>query len=240
MPRVGWLCAEQLRRYSVRRQLMAMNWGTGLLLLVAGAFVGWFEHRALRRARSPLVVSFPWCVCGTSLLWLATGWRWMSAGFPDWWLPVPLVVTALTPPLVLSDLRHRRLPDVLTLPAYLFAAVAIGMAASFGADGGVVIRALLGVVLFGGAHALVHAVAPTALGAGDVKLSGSLGALLGATGWFALGLAACLAALVTVTVSLLTAGPTLRSAPSSGVPYGPGLLVATCLVVVFPGTDVAV
>ncbi|MEU6642945.1 A24 family peptidase [Saccharomonospora sp. NPDC046836] len=153
---------------------------------------------------------------------------------PEWWLPVPLVVTALAVPLTLADLRHRRLPDVLTLPAYPLAGAALGIAAVTGPGGALAARAMVGAVLFGAAHALVHAVAPAALGAGDVKLSGSLGGVLGATGWQALVVAAGTAAVTTLVLAAVAALFHMRRW-REGVPHGPGLLAATCLVALFPG-----
>jgi leader peptidase (prepilin peptidase)/N-methyltransferase len=89
------------------------------------------------------------------------------------------------------------------------------------------VRAAAGALLFGGAHALVHRVAPGSLGAGDVKLSGSLGAVLGAAGWSALASAAVLAALLSLVVALVRKG--------GRVPHGPALLTATWLCTLFPG-----
>ncbi|HJQ06192.1 MAG TPA: hypothetical protein VJ872_12145, partial [Nocardioides sp.] len=67
------------------------------------------------------------------------------------------------------------------------------------------------------------------LGAGDVKLAGALGAVLGAVSWVALPVAAAIAAVVTVALAVVR-----RS--TGGVPHGPGLLAAASLVAVFPGT----
>jgi leader peptidase (prepilin peptidase)/N-methyltransferase len=181
-------------------------------------------------------------VCGlaTAVLWGLVAWRWSSGGGPGWWLPVPLALTALAVPLTLADLRARRLPDVLTLSAYPVLGGALAAAALAGPDPGLLVGAAGGALAFAAAHAAVHLVAPASLGAGDVKLSGSLGAVLGAVGWAALPVAACGAAVVT---ALLAAGARVcRSrAWRDGVPHGPGLLAATCLVAVFPaaGSGVA-
>jgi leader peptidase (prepilin peptidase)/N-methyltransferase len=78
------------------------------------------------------------------------------------------------------------------------------------------------VVVFGGAHLAVHVLAPRALGAGDVKLAGSLGAVLGAVGWSALVVGAVLAALGTAVVAL--------ARRTRAAPHGPGLLLATWLL----------
>jgi leader peptidase (prepilin peptidase)/N-methyltransferase len=84
-----------------------------------------------------------------------------------------------------------------------------------------------GAGVFLAAHVLVRLVSPSAMGAGDVKLAGSLGAVLGAVGWPALVVGAALAAGIT---GLLAAG-----SRAATVPHGPGLLASTWLVAAFPG-----
>lgn len=126
----------------------------------------------------------------------------VTGAWPSWWLPVPLALTVVAVPLTLADLRHFRLPDVLTLPAYPLFGAAIGAAALGGGGPSLAARAAVGALLFGAAHALVHRMAPGSLGAGDVKLSGSLGAVLGAAGWPTLVLAPLLAALFTLALAM--------------------------------------
>jgi leader peptidase (prepilin peptidase)/N-methyltransferase len=152
--------------------------------------------------------------------------RWLAGAWPGWWLPVPVVLTVIAVPLALADWRHLRLPDVLTLMAYPLFGAAIGAAALGGGGPSLALRAAAGALLFGGAHALVARAAPGSLGAGDVKLSGSLGAVLGAAGWAALTLAAVLAALFSLAVAI--------ARRAGRVPHGPALLTATWLCALFP------
>ncbi|MEU3269443.1 prepilin peptidase [Saccharomonospora sp. NPDC006951] len=199
-----------------------------------GAVAGWGCALLLRRPPRPATVPTPWCAAGVAALWSGVAWRWAVSGLPGWWLPVPLAVTALAVPLALADLGHRRLPDVLTLPAYPLLGAALCVAAVTGPGEGLGARAVAGGAVFAAAHFLVHAVAPHALGAGDVKLSGSLGGVLGATGWPALVVAAFAAAVVTLV--LACSAVLLRACRwRGGVPHGPGMLAATCLIAVFPG-----
>ncbi|SFW88958.1 prepilin peptidase [Amycolatopsis australiensis] len=153
--------------------------------------------------------------------------RWLAGGLPGWWLPVPAALTVVAVPLALADLRHLRLPDVLTLPAYPLFGAAVGAAALGGGGPSLALRAAAGALLFGGAHAVVARAAPGNLGAGDVKLSGSLGAVLGAAGWPALALAAVLAAVLSLAFA--------AAARTGRVPHGPALLGATWLCALFPG-----
>jgi leader peptidase (prepilin peptidase)/N-methyltransferase len=153
---------------------------------------------------------------------------------PAWWLPVALVLSWLCPALVASDLIARRLPDALTLSAYPLLAAALAVAGLAGDDPGMAERAFLGTLLFGGAHLLVHLLAPRAFGAGDVKLAGALGAPLGAVGLLAPALCAVGAAVV--TAALAAAGRLRRSRDGPpGVPHGPGMLLACWLLAVLPG-----
>ena len=206
-----------------------MIWGLLLVALVSGAGAGLLTSFVLVRARAPAPVPVGPVVVATALLWSLVVWRWLSGGWPSWWLPVPLVVTALTVPLVAADLRHRRLPNALTLPAYPALGLAIAAGAFMGPGGALLLRALAAAATFGGLHLLVHALSRRSLGAGDVKLAGALGGVLGAVSWAALVVGAVLAAVVTVVLAAVRRW-------TGGVPHGPGLLAAASLVAVFPGT----
>ncbi|HVW41501.1 MAG TPA: prepilin peptidase [Amycolatopsis sp.] len=207
--------------------------GLVFIALAAGAGAGLLTTLILVRARSPAPVPRVPVAVATALLWALVVARRLSGGWSSWWLPVPLLVTALTVPLVAADLRHRRLPNALTLPAYPALGLALATAAVAGPGVGLLLRALAAGAAFGGLHLLVHALSRRSLGAGDVKLAGVLGAVLGAVSWVALPIAAALAAVVTVALAAVRRWP-------GGVPHGPGLLAAASLVAVFPGTEVEV
>lgn len=208
------------------RELIPLFAAAGLATGLAARFV----LRAVRAEAPP-----GWCEGLSAVLWAAVAWRWSEPGRPGWWLPVPLVVTAFAVPLAVADLRHLRLPNVLTVAAYPAVGAAIGVAALQG-GGSLGVRALLGALVFAGVHAFVHLRAPGSLGAGDVKLAGSVGAVLGAVGWASLAVGACLASVV--TVGLATARALSRRALGErwrgGLPHGPGLLAAAWIVAVFP------
>ena len=192
---------------------------------LAGIVMGFVGRLLLCRLPRGVVVGPPWCELVVGGLSAVVGWRVSAGLLPWWWVSVPLLLGWLAVPLAAADLARRRLPDALTLPAYPLLGLAVAFAAVVGADPGIGLRAVAGVLVFGGAHAVVHLVLPRALGAGDVKLAGSLGAVLGAVGWPALALAATLAALGTLVVAVVRRA---RSAP-----HGPGLLFATWFVAVF-------
>jgi leader peptidase (prepilin peptidase)/N-methyltransferase len=204
------------------------------VLLGAGVPAGATGRLLLARLRRGTVVHKGWCELAVAALWAVLGWRLASGHLPRWWFPVPLLLIWFAVLLAATDLRHRRLPDALTLPAYPALAAALALAAWGGGGWPLAAGAAAGAAGFLTVHAAVHAIRPNALGAGDVKLSGTVGAVLGAVGWPALVIAAWLAAVCTLVLRLLT---TRRVATHwrDGIPHGPGLLAATCLMALFPG-----
>jgi Flp pilus assembly protein protease CpaA len=157
-------------------------------------------------------------------LWTVVVARWSAGALPSWWLPVPLALSWFGMLLTHTDLRHRRLPDALTRPAYSVAAALLGCAALARGDPALAVRAALAGALCLLAHAAVHLAVPTALGAGDVKLIGPLGAVLGALGWWAVPAALLLSALITLTLSTRSPAPgsaTTGPNPSPADPISP-------------------
>ncbi|TDQ01204.1 leader peptidase (prepilin peptidase)/N-methyltransferase [Labedaea rhizosphaerae] len=194
---------------------------------VAGAPAGWIGSRLLARS---VRVRPLWCVVGTATVWCLVGARFGS--LPPWWLPVPVLLGWFTVLLTAADLAHRRLPDPVNLLGYPALGAAVVVAASWGGVS-LGLAALLGVLVFGGAHLAVHWWRPDALGAGDVKLAGWLGGVLGVLGW---------PAMVLVTVVASVCSLVLRLAPAwrtTGAPHGPGLLAAAWLATLFPVLPVA-
>jgi leader peptidase (prepilin peptidase)/N-methyltransferase len=109
------------------------------------------------------------------------------------------------------DVRQRRLPNRLTLPGF-----AVIMLVAAGSGHGP--AAALGAGLLAVVYLLVHAAAPTAMGAGDVKLALGLGALTGCFGadvWLLAAIAAPLLTAVVGTVARLGwAAKTVAHGPS--------------------------
>lgn len=131
--------------------------------------------------------------------------RTMTAGLVLAWLAA----------LSCYDIAERRLPNWLTLPG----AGAILLAAGLAGRGG---SALAGAAALTALYLLVHLLAPTGMGAGDVKLAIGVGALSGCFGvevWFAAALAA----------PLLTVlwGGLARLGGRGAVPHGPSMCLAS-------------
>jgi leader peptidase (prepilin peptidase) / N-methyltransferase len=205
-------------------QVFVIAVGLGLVGALAGGLGRWLLGRLPRGAS----VRPGWCEAALCLLWAVVGLRLAAGELPAWWAPIPLALSWLAVLLTVTDLRHRRLPDALTLPAYPAAALLIVVATPW-AGWPLALGATLGLTAYLAIHGVVHALRPRSLGAGDVKLSGSLGAVLGAVGWPTLILAAWLAALCTLGLRL--AAPTRFR---HGIPHAPGLLAATTLIALFP------
>ena len=114
------------------------------------------------------------------------------------------------------DLRHRRLPNMLTLPGAVFI---LGAATVAGRG----VPALLGAFALGLLYLVVHLIDPAALGAGDVKLAVGLGALTGAFGpqvWLLGAFGAVLLTAIAGVVVVLSRG-------GSAVPHGPSMCAAS-------------
>ena len=120
------------------------------------------------------------------------------------------------------DVRQRRLPNVLTLPG----AAVIVVAAAVAGRGP---TALAGAAALTAVYLLVHLLAPTAMGAGDVKLAIGLGALTGCFGgdvWF---LAAIGAPLLTAVIGMVAR----LGWSATTVPHGPSMCAASAAALAF-------
>ncbi len=113
------------------------------------------------------------------------------------------------------DIRQRRLPNILTLPG---AALVMAGAALTGHG----VMAAAGAAAMFALYAVVHLVAPRAMGAGDVKLAIGLGALTGSFGPEVWLLAVLGASVVTALLGLIR----LLGGDRSALPHGPSMCVA--------------
>ncbi|MGB6512491.1 MAG: A24 family peptidase [Mycobacterium sp.] len=116
------------------------------------------------------------------------------------------------------DVRQRRLPNLLTLSG----AGAIVVGAVVAGHG---MAALSGAAALTTVYLLVHMVAPTSMGAGDVKLAIGLGAVTGCFGaevWFLAAIGAPLLTAVLGTVAWL-------GWSAKAVPHGPSMCLASAM-----------
>ncbi len=185
-----------------------------VVLASTGVLAGAGARVLLRRLRRGTRIPPPWCELGVAALWAATGAGWAAGLIPDVWVPTVLGLGWLAVAASVVDVRHRRLPNALTVPAFpvaLLLLLPVGPAA--------VVRGAGGAVLAVALHVAVHLVDRRAVGAGDVKLAAPLGAVLAAVAWPALAFAAVLAALLTASVAV---GAVIRTAVggAAGAPVG--------------------
>ena len=120
--------------------------------------------------------------------------------------------------LCIYDVRQRRLPNWLTLPGALAAVVLAALA-------GRGLPALAGACALGALYLAVHMVAPSAMGAGDVKLAlgvGAIGGYFGVDVWLLAALAAPVITSAWALIELLRRG-------TRTVPHGPAMCLATAV-----------
>ncbi|HEY1917984.1 MAG TPA: A24 family peptidase [Streptosporangiaceae bacterium] len=142
------------------------------------------------------------------------------------WLAVCVI------PLAFVDAATRRLPDLITAPAYLGTAGLLLAAAATG-DGGhwpTLGRALLGGVAYLGFCLVLFFISPSGMGAGDVKLAASLGTALAWFSWGTLltGAFAGFLAGALYSIGLLVSG---RASRKTTIPFGPFMIAGTLLLV---------
>ena len=192
------------------------------VLFAAGLLAGGGSRLLLRRLRRGTRVPPPWCELGVALAWAGVGAAARIGVVPWRWVPLLLAFGWLAVAAGAVDIRVRRLPDALTLPA-----LPVALLLLLPVGGSAVWRGVLGAVVAAAAHLVVHLAVPAALGAGDVKLSAPLGAALGAASWEALVVAGLLAALFSgaLAATVLVAG-----GRRGAVPHGPSMLLAGLLV----------
>lgn len=193
-----------------------------LLCGAAGLTAGVGARLLLRRLRRGTRVPPPWCEAGVAVLWAAVGAATQAGAVAPRWAPVLLGLGWLAVAASVVDVRERRLPDALTLPAL---PVVLLLLAAVG--GPAVWRGVAGAVVAVAAHLAVHLVAPAAMGAGDVKLAAPWGAAPAAVSWEALVVGAVLAALAS---GLLAAAVLMTRGRGGAVPHGPSMLLAGLLV----------
>jgi leader peptidase (prepilin peptidase)/N-methyltransferase len=151
-------------------------------------------------------------------------WRLPST----WDLIAYLYLAGLTIPLALTDFNSRRLPNRLILPAYPVLGVALSAAAITDGRAPDLARAMGGGAVLLVGYGILHAGRPDGLGAGDVKLAGILGLVLGWISWDAVltGALTGLAIGGAIGMSLL-----VRGARSQAFALGPAMLAGAWLTI---------
>jgi leader peptidase (prepilin peptidase)/N-methyltransferase len=178
-----------------------------------GMLAGAGGRAVLARLRWRTDLPPPWCEAAVGALWAAVAGGVAVGVVPVAWVPLLLGAAWLGVVAGIVDVRHHRLPDVLTLPAFP-TALALAVPLGWGAVG----RAFAGGAVLVAVYLAVHAVSPAALGLGDVKLAATVGAVLAAGSWAAvlLGCAvtAVLSGVVGAVLGLRELGQVRRTQPN--------------------------
>ena len=132
-----------------------------------------------------------------------------------------LYLAAISVVLALIDLTVRRLPNAIVLPAYGVAAGVFTTVAALEGRWESLLTAALGLVIAGAVFLLPAIIRPGAMGMGDVKLAGALGAFLGWLGWSAWATGFIVAFIAGLFGLVLLA---LKRGRKASIPFGPWLL----------------
>ena len=207
----------------------------GLLGLLVGGLVnraaGRFPWPASARVRDLVrpgaaAVRPPWLEAATGTLFALVGLRFGVS----WELPAFLVLAGSGVLLAVVDLRHRRLPNRVVLPAIVAGAGLLLVAAA--GEGGwlALLRAAVGAGLLFAGYLTLALISPRGLGMGDVKLAALLGLYLGWLGWAAVVVGAVAGFLVQAVLALaLLAGG--RIGLRGELPFGPAMLAGAGLAI---------
>jgi leader peptidase (prepilin peptidase)/N-methyltransferase len=149
------------------------------------------------------------------------------------WLLLDVVAVLVLVPLMVIDVRERRLPDPLTLGGAAALLAVVGASAGISGDAAPVAGALGGAALMATILLTLHLASPRGMGFGDVKLGLMLGVLVGARSAAlilpALFLAGLLGALVGVVQMIR------RRRRDVTLPFGPYLVAGAVLALVLVG-----
>lgn len=212
-------CAHPIRR---RHNVPVLGW-----LLLRGRCAD---------CAAPISARYPAVELLTAVLFVGVTARLVQLGLPTA-VPAFLWFVAVGIVLALIDLDVRRLPDVITLPAYPVLAVLLIAAALLAGEPESLLRAAIGAVA---SYAFYYALAlakPGAMGFGDVKAAGLVGGMLAFVS-FPVLLVGTLAAFVlgaSVGVASLLAR---RADRTTAVPFGP-FMVTGALLALFVGAPLA-
>jgi leader peptidase (prepilin peptidase)/N-methyltransferase len=155
---------------------------------------------------------------------------------PRWWavLPALLYLAAISIALAIIDIRLKRLPNAIVLPAYPVAVALLATPAVLAGDPGRMVRAVICGVAMWAFYFVLMMINPRGMGYGDVKLAGVLGLYLG---WFGVGQAVVGTFAAFVLGGVLGLGLILfgRAGRKSHLPFGPFMLAAVWLALLVGG-----
>jgi leader peptidase (prepilin peptidase) / N-methyltransferase len=189
------------------------------LAALVGLATGWLARPLIVRETGTAVPALLPSVL-TGLLFAAVAWRFGAS----WVVPAYLFFAALSVPLAVIDVLTKRLPNRLTLPAYPVVAALLLLPAAVDGDWSALGRAALGGAALLALFAVLHLINPAGMGLGDVKLSGTMGAMLGWLSWTAVLVGAFVGFVLgaLVGLALMAVG---RAGRKTALAFGPFMLI---------------
>ena len=181
-----------------------------------------------RDCAAPISYRYPLVEASTAVLFVAIVLRFTVVQDAAWAIPAYLYFVAIGVALALIDLDVHRLPNAIVLPAYPVAAALLALASWGSGNWSALVRAGFGGVALWVFYFGLLLVKQGAMGFGDVKLAGILGAYLGWLGWGALIVGAFAAFFVggLFSVGLLLAG---KAGRRTAIPFGPWMLIGAAV-----------
>ncbi len=192
--------------------------------------VSWLALRGrCASCSAPIALRYPLVEVATAVLFVALSLRLHLSV-----LPAYLFFGALGVALSVIDLDHHRLPDRMVLPAYPVLGVLLAAASAVDGDWSAFTRATVAALA---AFCAFYAIAfawPGAMGYGDVKLAGLVGAVLGYLSWPALvvGLFGSFAFGAAAGVVLMALG---RAGRRNALAFGPFLILGATVAILAGG-----
>jgi leader peptidase (prepilin peptidase)/N-methyltransferase len=158
-------------------------------------------------------------VVATALVWRGQIWPMVILG----------ALMALMPAISIIDIRHKKIPNRITYPAFVVFAVLVVLAWLF--DGGPeLLPGLLGMLLYGGGLFLL-AILSRGMGMGDAKLGFVIGLVLGSLGLRFVAVAAGGAVVFGGIGGLVALG--IGRSRKSTIPFGPYMAAGTVVAVLW-------
>ena len=176
---------------------------------------------------SPISARYPLVEAGTAALFVLTALRFVDE---PWLLPAYLSFAGVGAALALIDLDVRRLPNAIVLPAY----PVLGVLLLLDGDAQALTRAVLGAAVLFAFYLAIAMVAVGAMGFGDVKLAGVIGAMTAYLSWGTLLSGAFLGFLLGAVAGILLIA-VQRAGRRSAVPFGPFMVLGAWAAVLGAG-----